>query len=62
MNNTLRNRLLALVATAAAAGVSVGAVDIATVLGDHFEGTGQRSRTPDEGTTQGQDDAHRKGR
>ena len=40
MDASLRKRLLAIVTTAALAGASVSALDVAGVLGDHFEGTG----------------------
>jgi len=40
MDAALRNRLVALVATAALAGTSVSALNVAGVLGDYFEGTG----------------------
>lgn len=40
MDSSLKKRLLALTVTAATAGVSVSALDIAAVVGDHFEGTG----------------------
>lgn len=40
MNDALRNRLIALATTAALAGTSVSALNVAGVLGDYFEGTG----------------------
>lgn len=40
MDTTLRNRLIAIATTAALAGTSVSALNVAGVLGDHFEGTG----------------------
>lgn len=40
MNDALRNRLIVLATTAALAGTSVSALNVAGVLGDHFEGTG----------------------
>lgn len=40
MNDALRNRLIALITTAALAGTSVSALNVAGVLGDYFEGTG----------------------
>lgn len=40
MNEILRNRLVAMATTAALAGASVSALDVAGVLGDYFEGTG----------------------
>lgn len=40
MNDTLRNRLVAIATTAALTGVSVSALDVAGVLGNYFEGTG----------------------